>query len=638
VDLSRAMASGSLQVIPQVFGASGDTRVTMRIRQRNVIEPKHAWATEWRTPRADLECCGYRHFEVVADGIFEGPMEVEVKLIGDEMAQLGTVMIVSRLDLAEAETHLLETVLQAHSHFFIDPANVIHGLPMTTINPHDPGAFAWSNPTEWGFVLTSLAAMAEGERLSYSDAVARMSIALKTMENLQSQPDQFTKGLFYPFYKLRNTNKDCVNYGKILAAPERTNYLELPCGDNALLYSSLVLVRGWLITNMFHEEAALAESITSKFNFDKCIHRKRCLRGKLKNSNDLPWAVALTVNAGNDELFPFDWNVWADEGGVVSMTAMLAGAMSHNQFEDLVQAQQLYSPCETWQNITVQNTAYFNSIFTLPTRSFLGFGTLFSSPTYHEFSLRSVLPTFRAHRATKAIVGDDFFGPSDAMSQDIGSVAFFPPNTQFNPCVPKQNTANACTWCQGRQYADGHGNGLGRQYIDSDEGHHLSVSHGGLVSFLATATMETSQVVAWVDDLKALVSDASGVYNASYGFQVLAPNKRTPLLQKSSFAQTAADKKSHGAGYYEALSHSYTSLSLYEGLAAVRRRFELLQNEGSQIRGPRPAGRYRPLSDFLDAVPGHRAKIDKLLQVAKAHENQKICQPSTYGPSPFHVF
>merc|ERR1719201_396380 len=99
------------------------------------------------------------------------------------------------------------------------------------------------------------------------------------------------------------------------------------------------------------------------------------------------------------------------------MIAKLSDSLDDDRYLSMVEEQQRYSPCQTWRNITVEATAYFNSVFTLPTRSFLGFGTLFSSPTYHEFSIRSVLPTFRAHRATKAMIGDDFFGPSDAMSQ-----------------------------------------------------------------------------------------------------------------------------------------------------------------------------------------------------------------------------
>jgi len=407
--------------------------------------------------------------------------------------------------------------------------------------------------------------------------------------------------------------------GKKLDAPGRTNYLELPCGDNALLYSSLTLVRGWFLKSNLHEEAALVERITSKLDFSLCMHQKQCPDDAATNfTGQRPWAVAMTVNSETTDRFPYDWNVWADEGGVVGMAAMLSNSMSDEQFHSMVEEQQKYSPCETWQNITVANTAYFNSVFTLPTRSFLGFGTLFSSPTFHDFSVRSVLPTFRSHRATKKIVGDDFFGPSDAMSQSIGSVAFFPPNTQYRPCAPATSSINKCTWCDSLQY------------FDSNETHHLAITHGSLVSFLALATMETPQVVAWIDDLKGLMTDVSGIYNESYGFEVLGPNKRTPI--RASFIAT--DSKSHGKGFYEALAHSYTWLSMYEGLAAVRQRFEILHAEGAELRGSEPSPLYRPLSEFLDAVPQQRQRIDKLLAVAKTYENKKICQPSDYGPSP----
>jgi len=556
-------------------------------------------------------------------------VEMEFFITGDEHAELGAVMVVSRLGLANAEVNLLESVLQSHSNFFLDPDNMIHGLPMTSINPNNLGDFAWSNPTEWGYALTALATMGELGWISVSKAMKHISVGLSTMDDWQHDPSQFSKGMFFPYYKLRETREDNANYGTILEHPHRSDYLELPCGDNGLLYSSLMLVRGWLLTGEFSDEAALAERITSKFDFSKCIHRKSCPHDAAEHfPNDVrPWVVAMTVNSETESLFPFDWNVWADEGGVVGFAAMLTNSMSEDQFHSMVEAQHTYSPCQTWQNITVANTAYFNSVFTLPTRSFMGMGSLFSSPTYHDFYIRSVVPTFRAHQATKAMIGDDYFGASDAMSQSIGSVAFFPPNTQYKPCAVNLDTSNKCTWCDGNQY------------FDSDEEHHLTIPHGTTAAFLAVAAMETSQLEAWVDDLKTLMTDVSGVYNKSYGFEVIGPNRRTPLggnLGSQSFASTASDSKSHGAGYFEALSHSYTFLSIYEGMAAVHRRFEILRDEGAELRGPEPPNRYRPLSDFLDAVPNQRQHIDDLLAKVKPHENKKICQASAFGPSPRH--
>jgi hypothetical protein len=307
---------------------------------------------------------------------------------------------------------------------------------------------------------------------------------------------------------------------------------------------------------------------------------------------------------------------------------MLRNAMSEEQFHSMVGAQYAYSPCQTWLNVTVTETAYFNSVFTLPTRSFMGFGTLFSSAAYHEFYIRSVVPTFRAHQATKKLIGDDFYGPSDAMSQGLGSVAFFPPNTQHDPCFPEKEDQNRCTWCEARQY------------LDSDsaiEPHHLTIPNGITAAFLAVAAMETSQLEAWVDDLKLLITDASGIYNKSYGLEVLGPNRRTKLGEEESLASyIKASAHGHGVGYFESLAHAYTYLSIYEGMAAARRRFEILRDEGAELRGPEPPSLYRPLSDFLDSVPDQRQRINDLLAMVKPHENMKICEPSAYFPSPRH--
>merc|ERR1719183_3462844 len=118
----------------------------------------------------------------------------------------------------------------------------------------------------------------------------------------------------------------------------------------------------------------------------------------------------------------------------------MTGAVNDTQYKDLVRQQQRYSPCQYWEGISVEHAAFFNSVFTLPTRSMLGFGTLFSSPYLHEFAVRSVLPSFRAHQKLKRKIGVDYIGPSDAMTQSLkskhgkalGSYAYWPPNNNYD--------------------------------------------------------------------------------------------------------------------------------------------------------------------------------------------------------------
>lgn len=188
---------------------------------------------------------------------------------------------------------------------------------------------------------------------------------------------------------------------------------------------------------------------------------------------------------------------------------------------------------------------------------------------------------------------------------------------------PDKSTSNKCTWCDGLQYIDAV---LPEQ---RDIPHKLSVPHGNTGAFLAMATMERTQAAKWLEDLKLLMSDASGIFNPDYGFEVLAPVKRTRLGKTFN----ASDGRTMGNGFYEAIAHSYTTLSIYEGMASVRRRFEMLQKEQQQIFGSfEPPRRYIPLSDFADNVPHYREKINKYLAVAQSVEHQKVCSPSEYGP------
>merc|ERR1719487_2303152 len=123
--------------------------------------------------------------------------------------------------------------------------------------------------------------------------------------------------------------------------------------------------------------------------------------------------------------------------------------------------------------------------------------------------------------------------------------------------------------------------------------------------------MERSQFSNWLEDTKLLMTDASEVYTHGYGLEVVAPARRTPLGGKF---EGAFD----GRNVWEALSHGYTVLSMYEGLATMRRRYELAKEAGLKVPGSYEPPKYKPLSDFMDVIPGMRANIDKLLAVAHA--------------------
>merc|ERR1719487_847369 len=390
------------------------------------------------------------------------------------------------------------------------------------------------------------------------------------------------------------------------------------------------MVQGWLTENNFKTEADACAQILGRMDFSNCQRFVDCntkTNGQPDEDGttdgDKSWSIPLTFHA--DTLAPSDysWNVWADEGGVVAMIIGVNGGVNESQFESIAEEQQKYGPCSHWEGITVASSAFFNSVFTLPTRSLLGLGTLFTSPYYHEFAVRSVLPSFRAHQKLKKKLAIDYMGPSDAMSQAaktdggkiFGSYAYWPPNSLYDCRKRKTVNQNGCTWCGGRQHQD------------LEDPFDMIVPHGNMASFLMLAVMERSQFSAWLEDTKLLITDWSEIYSPGYGLEVLAPAKRTPR------AGNSFNGAFHGRGVFETLSHGYTILSMYEGLATMRRRWDLIRQAGYELPRAYEPPQYKPLSDFMNGLPQVRSRINKLLELASQHKNtEQQCGPSEYGP------
>merc|ERR1740117_2150869 len=222
------------------------------------------------------------------------------------------------------------------------------------------------------------------------------------------------------------------------------------------------MIQGWLKSKSFTKEADTCAQILGRMDFSQCVRMtdSNAAGNGLNEQDGITqgdkfWSVPLTFNADSLEKNSYNWNVFADEGGTVAMIVALTGAVNDEQYESVVRQQQRYSPCSRWEGVTVGHAAFFNSVFTLPTRSMLGLGTLFSSPYYHEFSVRTVLPSFRAHQKLKKILGVDYIGPSDAMSQMprnhpgkfFGSYSYWPPNNMYDCRKGETTKENQCTWC-----------------------------------------------------------------------------------------------------------------------------------------------------------------------------------------------
>lgn len=633
--LSPVLGSGALSVTPIVKGANADTVVTMKLRQP---EPKQAsllqqqnanadldmqtleatlqsyrahWAEDWRPASKGIGGCDCSMFEVVADQFYPGEVELEITATGPGDIAISDVLVTTRVSWAEAEVTLLDSIMKDHFALFLDPEEMIHGLPMDALKVENPKLLTDSNPCEWGYAMESWIIMAETGHLKPEETVEKLTETFRTLETLQGDADQFAHGLFYPYYRLRAKEDGDKLF------PQRTEYKELPCGDDALLYASMMMIQGWLKSRSFTKAADTCAEILGRMDFSQCV------RMTDSNGGDKFWAVPLTFNADSLEKNSYNWNVFADEGGTVAMIVALTGAVSDEQYESVVRQQQRYSPCSRWEGVTVGHAAFFNSVFTLPTRSMLGLGTLFSSPYFHEFAVRTVLPTFRAHQKLKKQLGVDYMGPSDAMSmmpkahpgKFFGSYAYWPPNNMYDSKEGKTLKENQCTWCKGIQYE-----GL-------EDPFDMIVPHGNMASFLVAAMMEKSQFSAWLEDTKLLITDWSEVYKPGYGLEVVAPARRTPRGGKF-------DGAFDGRGVFESLSHGYTLLSMYEGLATMRRRFELAKKSGLEVPGAYEPPNYKPLSDFVSAMPEVRAKLNKLLGTAwEQRSHEKKCEPSDFGPA-----
>lgn len=596
--------------VASVLGMTKES-AEMKVLDTALQSYRAPWAGEWRSPVRPLSGCGLSYFEVPADDLYPGEVELEVTATGGTSDTfISDVLVTTRVSWAEAEITLLQNIMKDHFGYFNDPEVIIHGLPITAYDQKNKKRFPQSNPAEWGYAMESWIIMAETGVVKPDETVAKLRETFKTLDMMQNNPDLYARGMFYPLYFLRNSE-----HGEKIF-PKPMDLRELPCGDDALLHASLMVVQGWLKQNSFHSEADTCGKIIGRMNFSHCQRATSCGDKEF-------WAVPLTVNADTLEQSRYNWNVWADEGGLVGMIVALKGVLNMSQYESVVRSQMKYSPCGHWEGITVGHTAFFNSIFTLPTRSILGFGTLFSTPYYHEFAVRTVLPTFRSHQKLKKILGVDYMGPSDAMTvtprghdgRVFGSYAYWPPNNLYDCEKGVSVSENGCTWCHNRQMEG------------ADDPFSMIVPHGNMASFLASAMMERSLFTAWLEDTKLLMTDASNIYTPGYGFEVMAPARRTPL--GGTFEGGADD----GRSTWEALSHGYSILSMYEGLANMRRRFELAKQAGLKVPGSYEPPKYKPLSDFLSVLPEVRSKINGLMAVAWEHRSQeKQCRPSEYGP------
>ena len=454
--------------------------------------------------------------------------------------------------LTPHEWAVLEEMFRVHMNYFLSSEVVTaFGFPMTAYKVGDRARFGYSNPTEWGYAFQAWIAAAERGIIPVSQAVAWLKRGLATLEALQQDPNENYQGFPYPFYKM--TSPD----GKDLPMPYRDPHPEIPSGDNALLYASLVIVDGWGRRIGDQVLCEQAKRIRDRMNFRLFLRRRGgCLY------------LAHTLNAETGSLSASNWDIFADEGGVVTWIAYLSGGISFEEYVILTECQ--HRRPASWRDCkgqvhTVAEAAWFNAMFTWSVRSLAGFPIgSFDVPAgcTSPYSKESLVPAVQAHLAYGDCVGIDHPAFSDAMSQ-------------------AENGRGLVCWIQGWYFPPNLPGRVGRT-----PGHVLP--HALFVPFNSLPDLPAELRARLISEILELTMDKAGYFHSSgpypFGFEVIA----SPY--KDDLGYRGADD---GRPVFETLSQAYIVLSLFNAL---------------QLDDGRPT-----FSMIAMEVPGYREKVRQVL-------------------------
>lgn len=427
--------------------------------------------------------------------------------------------------LQPEEYTILEQMFRVHLNYFLSSEVITgFGFPMTAYKVGNRARFGYSNPTEWGYAWQAWIAAAQRGFIHKEETASKLKKALMTLEALQLNPVENYQGFPYPFYKM--TTPD----GKDLAVPHRDPDPNIPSGDNALLYASLVIVEGWGRRAKDQELWELAKRIRGRMNFRIFLRQSgSCLH------------LAHTLNADTKELSPSNWDIFADEGGVATWIAYLSGSISFEEYKILTECQHRRSASWTscaGQTYTVKEAAWFNAMFTWSVRSLAGFPIGdFDAPhgTKSLYSKESLVPTTQAHLAYGDCVGGDHPAFSDAMSQ-------------------AENGKGLVGWIQGWFIPPNLANQVGTTPRHA-------VPHALFVPFNGLPDLPPETKARLIAEIVELNEDKAGYYHDSgvypFGFEVIASPRKDDLNYRGA---------DDGRNVFETLSESYTTLSLFNAL------------------------------------------------------------------------
>lgn len=429
------------------------------------------------------------------------------------------------LGLKSEEQRVLDEMFRCHLNYFLSPEVITDfGFPLTAYKVGNRARFGYSNPTEWGYAWQAWIAAAERGIITKSELVNKLGKALSTLDELQQTPKESYREFPYPFYKMIDPD------GEDLPAPYHDPNPNIPSGDNALLYASLLIVEGWSRRCSQLGLAKTAKKIRERMDFRPFLTRR---------GSDL--FLAHTLNADSGIPSSSVWDIFADEGGVVSWVGYLSGSIDFEEYMEITNSQHRHSA--NWvscrgERHTVNEAAWFNMMFTWAVRSLAGFpiGT-FDTPSGYSssYSARSLVPTTKAHLAYGDCEGVDHPAFSAAMSQ-------------------AENGKGLVGWVQNWFIPPNLPGRVG------DTPNH-SVPHALFVPFNALPDLTPELQARLVSEITKLKEDKAQYYHDSephpYGFEVIT----SPY--KDDLTYSGADD---GRKNFETLSEAYTVLSLFNAL------------------------------------------------------------------------
>jgi hypothetical protein len=455
--------------------------------------------------------------------------------------------------LQPAQAELLNELFSTHANYFLSDEVIPRaGIPCTAYKVGDRARFGYSNPTEWGYALQAWIAAYERGLVTEARALERISQTVATVLALATNPTQTFNSLPYPFYKVVDSS------GNDLSLPLREPDPKIPSGDDALLYASLLIVQGWSIARGYDDLAQAAADATDLMDFRPFLRSK-----------GTRLFLAHTLNADTGELSTSNWDVFADEGGMVAWVAFVSGSISLAEFQQVTDAQhrrRAQWTADSGETFVVQEAAWFNAMFPWSVRSLGGFPIQDAdcpAGTSSSFARSSLIPSANAHLALADQLDVAHPAFSDAMSQARGGRGLV---GWIRGWAMPPNLAGQTLWNAPPDVTP----------------------HALFVPLNALPELSTEERDRWITEIGELMQDEAGYYHSTgdypFGFEVIA----SPWADDIEYA--GADE---GRPVFETLSAAYTLLSLFNALQL---------DEG----GP-------TFTDFARQVPGYEDKLVEAL-------------------------